>query len=76
MVKEKKPKWQELLDRFELAVIEYAWLGSQHPSDHNSIEREYKRSKKALADYLKKGGEDEKADILSCSVVGCFFERG
>ena len=47
------PKWLELLEDFEDAVRQHAWLGEGCSSDFQSIEDNYKESKEAISKFMK-----------------------
>lgn len=51
-IKDKKPSAIKALRRFELAVEDLAFLGSQHPDTHAGIRKEYKAARINLVKYL------------------------
>lgn len=44
---------RKLLKRFEDAVAEHAFRGSQHPDDWDAIDQEYEEAKKAVLKYCE-----------------------
>lgn len=49
----KHKKMEKLLNAFEKAAIANSWKGGGHPSAIPIIEKEYKRAKEELLEYLK-----------------------
>lgn len=47
------PQAKGALNRFEAAVREHAWIGSQHPDDHAAIENRLARTKAKLLEFLQ-----------------------
>lgn len=47
------PQAMGALKRFEAAVREHAWIGSQHPDDHQHIENKLARTRSKLLEYLQ-----------------------
>lgn len=46
------PKTIPAVERFEAAVLDYAWKGAQMPEYHYAIEREYHTAKTCLYQAL------------------------
>lgn len=47
------PKWLELLEDFEDAVRQHAWLGGGPPVGFQDVKDEYARSKEAITEFMK-----------------------
>lgn len=50
--KRRKAKTRRLLKKFEDAVSNLAFKGAAHPADHEAIEAEYQRARKALLNHI------------------------
>lgn len=53
--KRRKAKTRRLLKRFQEAVVESAFKGTQHPADHEAIDAAYQRARKALLNHIDEG---------------------
>ena len=50
--KRRKAKTRRLLKAFQHAAVMKAFKGTCHPSDHETIEQEYQRARKALLQHI------------------------
>lgn len=53
--RKRKAKTRRLVKRFQEAVSNLAFKGASHPDDHEAIELEYTRARKALLRHIDEG---------------------